>query len=105
MKNVLSKLALISLLSLITCGSAMAVSYDSSWSAYRKNGAGTTTIVLPPHAGHFCYLSKVTFEETDTSGEWASCRVRRSGTVWLLEARLGKTSDADAYCSAYCYNK
>lgn len=83
---------------------AQAVSYHSEWHAQRTNTVGTTTIVLPPNASRFCYLSRVSVVDTDTSGERAQCRVRRSGTVWLLEAYLGTSSDADVYCSAICYN-
>lgn len=83
---------------------ALAVSYDSQHHANRYNEAGVTTNVMVLHWNHFCYLSKVGIEETDTKGEYAMCRVRRSGAVWLLEAILGKSSNADAYCSAICYN-
>lgn len=83
---------------------AGAVSLDSFWFATRSNTVGTTFAVLPPHANHFCFLSKVEIEETDTGGEFARCEVRQSGTVWLLEAVLGRSSDADARCEAICYN-
>ncbi len=89
---------------LLASTTASAVSFDSAHSTSRFNSAGTTTKVLPPHANHFCYLSSISIEETDTGGEEATCRVRRSGTVWILEARLDKSSDADAECTATCYN-
>ena len=81
-----------------------AVSYDSYWYANRYNSAGTTFVILTTNSNHFCYLSRVGVRETDTGGELARCTVRRSGAVWVLEAYLGTSSDADIQCSAYCYN-
>ena len=81
-----------------------AVSFDSSYSVSRYYYYGTSYRVLPTHANHFCYLSRVGIEETDTGGEVAQCQVRRSGTVWLLEASLLSNGDHSARCSAYCYN-
>jgi hypothetical protein len=83
---------------------ASAVSYHGEYYANRFNNIGTTTAVLPPNSNHFCFLSKVNFEEVDGGNEEAECRVRRSGTVWLLEATLGKNQNADAQCRAICYN-
>ncbi|TVZ40260.1 hypothetical protein P886_4686 [Alteromonadaceae bacterium 2753L.S.0a.02] len=104
MKNLLLKIAFATILTSI--GSvAMAASFDSWHTAERSNTAGITTKVLPPHSAHFCYLSRVVVEDTDTSNEEAECNVVRSGTVWILEARLGKSSDADVRCAAYCYNR
>jgi len=85
-------------------GAAHAVSYDGFWQLFRSNTAGTSFAVLRPHADHFCYLGRVSVEETDTGGEETHCRVRRSGSVWILEAILDKSSDADVKCGAYCYN-
>ncbi len=69
----------------------------------RHNVAGTSFAVMPPHRNHFCYLSRVGVRETDTGTELSMCRVRRTGTVWLLEAILGRNSDQDVFCSAHCY--
>lgn len=69
----------------------------------RHNSAGTSFAVMPPHSNHFCYISRVGVRETDTGTEMSMCRVRRSGTVWLLEAILGRNSDQDVFCSAHCY--
>jgi hypothetical protein len=55
-------------------------------------------------ASTFCYLSRVAFTETDTGSEKATCRLTRGAVVWTLEAILGASSDADAECSAICYN-
>lgn len=87
----------------LPAGATGAVFLASDHSAQRLNNIGTTTAVMQPHANHFCYLSKVAVVETDTGPERAECRVRRSGVVWLLEATLGATSDADVFCSAVCY--
>jgi hypothetical protein len=104
--KLISKLAATSLLlgAVATSAPVFAVSYDSNWFANRVNSAGTTFAVLPTHANHFCFLTTVGVRETDTAGELAKCQLRRSGAVWLLEAILGTSSDADIYCSAYCYN-
>jgi len=82
---------------------ASAVSFNGSFHAQRFNNKGTTTAVLRPSASNFCYLSEVSVEETDTGGEEAKCRVRRSRSVWLLEAILDKSSNADVECNAICY--
>ncbi|TVZ41005.1 hypothetical protein P886_0342 [Alteromonadaceae bacterium 2753L.S.0a.02] len=79
------------------------MSYQESYSASRFNTAGTSYSVMRPHANHFCYLSSISFEETDGGGEEATCRIRRSGTVWVLEAKLDQSNDADAECNAVCY--
>ncbi len=96
------------LLALILTGSmvgpASAVSPDGEWFLQRFNTAGTFFAVLRPHANHFCYLGQVSIEETDSGGEEATCKLRKSGTVWLLEATLDKSSDADVKCRAFCYN-
>lgn len=84
--------------------SAHAVSFDSAYTLTRNNTAGDYTAVLPPHSNHFCYLSKVEVEETDSGNEHARCEVFRSGTVWLFVAELGASSDADVSCEAICYN-
>ena len=60
----------------------------------------------------FCGLGKVGFEDIDSNGEWAMCRVRRSGNFlnngndfWELEAKLGQPSnDAQAKCSSQCFH-
>ena len=101
--NFFAKLATVAALSL-GAAHVSAVSYDSNYTLHRHNTIGTSYAVLPSHSNHFCYLSKVGVRETDTGKELAQCQVRRSGGVWVLEARLGKSSDADVFCSAYCYN-
>jgi hypothetical protein len=83
---------------------ASAVSYDSVHYLNRYNTAGTSTSILPPHGNHFCALTRVGVRETDTSTEQARCTVRRSGTVWILEAYLGRSSDNDVFCAATCFN-
>jgi len=87
----------------LSAGPAGAVSPHSEWFANRING-GTQFVVMTSSAGHFCYLSRVAVENTDTDGEWAGCRVTRGPVNWVLEAQLGEINDADAYCRAYCYN-
>ncbi len=103
MKKIYVKLVAISAVVLMS-SFANAVSFDSWHTAERFNTAGITTKILPPNSNHFCYLSRVEVEETDTGNEEASCNVVRQGTVWILEARLGRSSDADVKCAAYCFN-
>jgi hypothetical protein len=82
-----------------------AVSFHSQWDASRRNDAGVTVKVTnATTANHFCVLSGVAFEETDANNEYAECSLRRRGLVWVLEARLGRSSDADVSCRAMCYN-
>jgi hypothetical protein len=87
----------------LSAGPAGAVSPHSSWFANRING-GTQPVNMASTAGHFCYLRSVGFENTDTDGETATCRVTREAVVWKLEAILNENNDADAFCAAYCYN-
>lgn len=104
MKSLFVKGALLFGLIASSIPAAQAVSYDGWWYAYRNNSAGTSYIVMRPHANHFCYLAEVTMTDIDTGGEKASCEVKRSGSVWVLEARMGASSDADIRCEAVCYN-
>jgi hypothetical protein len=84
---------------------AWAVSYYGAWGAIRYNAVGSSFVNMSPSGTTFCYLSGVAFEETDTAGERALCRVTRGDVVWTLEAILTQNNDADALCSAYCYYK
>jgi len=95
---------LFSLFLLVGSAPAWAVSPNTNWFANRENFAGTTFTNMSASATTFCYLSRVGVRETDTAGELAMCRVTRGSLVWTLEAILGASSDADVYCSAYCYN-
>lgn len=89
---------------LATALPAGAISFAGTWSVYRNNTAGVTYTNLPVSAtSYHCFLTRVGIEETDTGGENAMCNLIRGSLVWTLEARLGKSSDADAYCSAMCY--
>jgi hypothetical protein len=84
---------------------AQAVSFNSGpYNASRNNNVGTTTVNMTLSASTFCFLSKVNIEETDTGTESAQCKVTLGANVWTLTATLGKSSDADARCSAICYN-
>jgi hypothetical protein len=83
---------------------AMAVSPYSYYSASRYNTGGVTYYTIAPASGKFCFLARTRVEETDTGGEYASCEVKRNSISWVLEARLGKSSDADVSCAAYCYS-
>jgi hypothetical protein len=95
---------LFSLVLLLGSVPAWAVSPAGSWSAFRTNTVGSTFFNMTASATTFCYLSRVGVRETDTAGELAQCQVVRGPIVWTLYATLGASSDADVYCSAYCYN-
>lgn len=71
-------------------------------SADRFNTAGITTRVLASHVTHFCYPSRVGVANTDTEPESATCKVSQSGAVWILEAILGQSNDANLFCTATC---
>jgi hypothetical protein len=82
---------------------AWALTYWTTYNADRVNTAGASLVTMTPSATTFCYLSRVGVENTDTDGELAQCKVTRGTSSWVLEAYLGKSSDADARCSAICY--
>ena len=65
----------------LSAGPAGAVSPHSSWFANKTN-SGATSVNMAASAGHFCYLSSVGFENTDESGETATCSVTRGAVVW-----------------------
>ena len=96
--------AVFSLFLVLSALPAAAVSFNSTWFANRENTGGSTFVNMTPRNTTFCYLSKVGIEDTDTGGEMATCRMTRGSVVWTLEAILEKSSDADAHCSAICYN-
>ncbi len=103
----LRKILTVSIVTFISCFAGLAQAntprLDHIRHLDRHNVAGTSFAVLTPHRNHFCYLSRVGVRETDTGTELSMCRVRRTGTVWVLEATLGRTSDQDVFCSAHCY--
>lgn len=103
MKSHLAKALVLAVLGL-SANLASAVSFDSSWFAVRNNTAGTGFIVLPSSSNHFCFMTGMLVEETDTGSESSQCRLRTSNGVWLLEAILGANGDADVRCEAQCYN-
>ena len=88
----------------LTALPAGAVSYVGTWSLNRYNTGGTSYVNMTPSASTHCVLSRVGVVETDTGSESAQCRLIRGTYVWVLEAVLGTSSDADVYCSASCYN-
>jgi hypothetical protein len=83
---------------------AWAVSLYGGGYVSRNNTYGITSLNIAPSTTTFCYLSMVSVEETDTGGEYAECDLSRGSHWWTLSARLGKSSDADVYCRAYCYS-
>jgi hypothetical protein len=98
------KTLLFSLFLTLGAAPAWAVSFNSSFSASRFNTAGSSFVNMTLRNTTFCYLSSISIEETDTGGEEATCRLTRGPIVWTLEAILDASSDADAECSAICYN-
>ena len=96
--------SLFSLFLLLGSVPAWAVSPNSSFSTTRFNTAGSSFVNMSSSATTFCYLSRVGFRDIDSSSEEAMCRVTRGPVVWVLEAVLSQNNDADARCSAICYN-
>jgi hypothetical protein len=88
----------------LTALPAGAVSFDSFHFLDRKDAVGESFIPLRPINTHFCSLSKVAVEETDTGNESARCELSIQNGFWFLSAILGRTSDADVFCGAVCYS-
>lgn len=87
----------------LSAGPAGAVSPHTFWFTNAiNNKVNPLNIATSPT--HFCYLSTVGVENTDTDGERATCRLTRQPAVWVLHADLGENNDADVFCAAYCYN-
>ena len=91
---------------LLTLGAvpAWAVSFNSSFSISRFNTGGSSFVNMTSSATTHCYLSRVGVRDTDSSTEEAECRLTKGAVVWTLEAFLSQSDDADAICSAICYN-
>jgi hypothetical protein len=83
---------------------AWAVSFNNSFSISRFNTGGSSFVNMTSSAATHCYLSKVGVRDTDSSTEEAECRLTKGSVVWTLEAFLSQSDDADAICSAICYN-
>jgi hypothetical protein len=97
--------ALFSLALLLSTVPAWAVTFKSGpTSISRFNTGGSSFVNLTSSATTFCYLSKVGVRDTDSSTEEAGCRLTKGSVVWTLEAYLSQSNDADAACSAICYN-
>ncbi len=73
--------------------------FAGTFFANAENGA-TDIELLRPTANHLCMLSKVQLRDVDGGSENALCRVRISGSNWLLEA--ASDNDSDAFCEAIC---
>ena len=91
---------------LLTLGAvpAWAVSFNNSFSISRFNTGGSSFVNMTSSATTHCYLSRVGVRDTDSSTEEAECRLTKGAVVWTLEAFLSQSDDADAICSAICYN-
>ena len=70
MKLKVAKILLLSVLG-FSANLASAVSFDSSWFAFRDNAAGVSFAVLPASNAHYCFLTGFTVQETDVSSETA----------------------------------
>ena len=102
MKNKIANIIVIFSLTLATI-SANAISFLGDWTVH-KNDSGHNITYLVPKNNNFCFLTRVEFEDTDTKNEYARCRIYETVGYWWLEAKLGKSSDADARCTAMCYS-
>jgi hypothetical protein len=98
--NAIRNISAVLLLSSLALTALPAGASHSNFHAERRDIAGITTATAEPHASHFCYLSKVVMQGTDT--ERAGCRVNAGSGSWILEAILGQDGDADVFCSATC---
>ena len=96
---------LTSIVSVTVIAPAGAVTFAGQFVENKFNNVGTDTRVLLPTNTHFCSLSRVGVRETDTGSEQSRCTVRPSGSVWILEATLGASSDQDVYCMASCFTR
>lgn len=75
---------------------------SGEYTARRNHSSGNGDQTLISTSSGFCFLTEVSFEDVDSAGESATCRVFESGGNWVLRARLGSTSDSDAWCAARC---
>jgi hypothetical protein len=95
----------LALLLVVSALPVAAASYNSGpHNVQKNNSAGAATSTLTPSNTSFCFLSSVAFEDIDSSGETARCRVYRGTHNWVVEAYLNRSNDHDAWCSAICYN-
>jgi hypothetical protein len=95
----------ITLLAGIVSSPAFAVNENGTWYVVRNNSAGVSGFPMRPHVTNFCFLTQVSIEETDTSGEEAHCRVIKLGSDWWIQAILDKNANADVKCRATCFTK
>ncbi len=108
-KNILSIKLLVAasaliVVSLCAASPAAAIDYEGHWNRQAEN-SGSSCIYMTSIYSTFCFLTKVDIEETDTSNENARCAIFDNGEDFYLCATLGKSSDADVYCSAECYSR
>lgn len=96
-------LGVLGLAGLGVIGEARAVSFILEDDAI-MSGDSTATTQLTNRATSFCYLSRTSYQDLDTSAETGTCRVVRGPVAWVVEATLGNGSDdADVHCNAICY--
>jgi len=51
-----------------------------------------------------CFLTRVSVENTDYTGEYARCRIKADNGAWILLAEVDpNTVDAKAECYARCF--
>jgi hypothetical protein len=95
----------LALLLVVSALPVAAASYNSGPINVQKNNTkgGAASTLTPIHTS-FCFLSSVAFEDLDSGGETARCRVYRGSSNWVVEAYLNRSDDHDAWCSAICYN-
>lgn len=106
--NCKAKLLGLLLSSLMTASALPAsadVEFESTYTLKQYNTRGSAFKVLlgTNTWSHFCFLTSMTVEETDTGSEHARCKVYMDYPSWWMQANLGKSSDADVECTATCY--
>lgn len=90
-------------MSLGSANQALAVTFDTQATVEKHNAGGVAYANLSYTSSAFCFLTQVQVEDTDAHAESARCRLVKGATVWVLEAYLGRSDDADVICSAVCY--
>jgi hypothetical protein len=83
-------------------GALPLLAFSGETSVQRNNIVGTTSATLGSTTDRACFLTSVQFEDLDSNGEGAACRVIVSGSNWELQATLTTDQDADAWCRARC---
>lgn len=90
---------------------ASAFSLTAEYAVSRGDRNGISTVGMGSSGGSACFLTRVEFEDIDSStnnfdiavhDETAACEARVANGQWELRAILEDSEDANAWCSARC---